>query len=93
MLDIYDVVKRPLLTESSMARLDLANTYVFHVHMKANKIQIRRAIETLFEVKVVKVNTAKVPGKPRRFGRSFTKTPAWKKAFVTLADGEAIELF
>ena len=93
MLDIYDVIKRPLLTESSMDRLDKANTYVFAVHPRANKIQIRRAVETLFDVKVVKVNTAKVPGKPRRFGRLFAHTPTWKKAFVKLVDGAAIELF
>ena len=76
-----------------MSRLDKTNTYVFEVNPRANKVQIRRAVEKLFDVRVVSVNTAKVPGKPRRFGRFFTRTPSWKKAFVTLADGQAIELF
>ena len=92
MLDIYDVVKRPLLTERSMERLDAANTYVFEVHPKANKVQIRNAVERLFEVKVLSVNTAYVRGKQRRRGQSVVRTPDWKKAFVTLRDGDAIEL-
>jgi large subunit ribosomal protein L23 len=92
MIDIYDVVKKPLLTERSMTRLEESNTYVFHVHMKANKVQIRNAVETLFDVKVLSVNTAKVPGKTRRRGRSVAKMPDWRKAFVKLAEGDAIEL-
>jgi large subunit ribosomal protein L23 len=92
MIDIYDVVKKPLLTERSMSRLEESNTYVFHVHMKANKVQIRNAVETLFDVKVLSVNTAKVPGKTRRRGRTVTKMPDWRKAFVKLAEGDAIEL-
>jgi len=92
MLDIYDVVKRPLLTERSMARLEQANTYVFEVHPKANKVQIRNAVERLFDVKVLSVNTAAVPGKPRRRGRVVIRTPGWKKAFVTLREGDTIEL-
>ena len=92
MIDIYDVVQQPLLTERSMARLEESNTYVFRVHMKANKVQIRNAVETLFDVKVISVNTAKVPGKTRRRGRTVTKMPDWRKAFVKLAEGDAIEL-
>ncbi len=93
MIQIYDVIKRPLVTERTMALLDGGNTYVFSVHMKANKVQIRNAVERLFDVKVTKVNTAKVPGKPRRRGRVVFKTAAWKKAFVTLRDEDVIELF
>ncbi len=92
MLDIYDVVKKPLLTERSMSRLEESNTYVFEVHMKANKVQVRNAVEKLFDVKVLSVNTAKVPGKTRRRGRTVTKMPDWRKAFVKLAEGDAIEL-
>ena len=92
MIDIYDVVQKPLLTERSMSRLEESNTYVFRVHMKANKVQIRNAVETLFDVKVLSVNTAKVPGKKRRRGRSVTQMPDWRKAFVKLAEGDAIEL-
>lgn len=92
MIDIYDVVKKPLLTERTMSRLDQSNTYVFHVHPKANKVQIRNAIQSLFEVKVLSVNTASMHGKRRRRGRTVTKNPDWKKAFVTLREGDAIEL-
>ncbi len=93
MIDIYDIVKRPLVTERSMAVLDASNTYVFEVHAKANKVQIRNAVEKLFDVKVESVNTATIAGKPRRRGRSTYRTPDWKKAFVTLREGDAIELF
>lgn len=93
MLDIYDVVKRPLVTEKSMGHLESENTYVFEVHPRANKVQIRNAIERLFDVKVVGVRTARVPGKPKRRGRELIRTPAWKKAFVKLAEENVIELF
>ena len=92
MIDIYDVVKKPLLTERTMSRLDESNTYVFRVHPKANKVQIRNAIQGLFDVKVLSVNTASMHGKRRRRGRTVTKNPDWKKAFVTLREGDAIEL-
>jgi len=92
MIDIYDVVRKPLLTERSMSRLDQSNTYVFEVHPKANKVQIRNAVERLFDVKVLSVNTASVHGKRRRRGRTVAKMPDWKKAFVKLREGDAIEL-
>ncbi len=92
MIDIYDVVKRPLLTERSMSVLEATNTYVFEVHSKANKVQIKNAIERLFEVKVLSVNTAYCRGKQRRRGRAVVKMPDRKKAFVTLRDGDSIEL-
>ena len=66
MIGIYDVVKRPLVTERSMTSLDRANTYVFEVHPKANKVQIRNAVERLFKVKVLSVNTQNVRGKTVR---------------------------
>ena len=92
MIDIYDVIQKPLLTERTMSRLDQSNTYVFHVHPKANKVQIRKAVERLFGVKVMTVNTASVHGKRRRVGRVVAKLPDWKKAFVKLREGESIEL-
>jgi large subunit ribosomal protein L23 len=92
MIDIYDVIKKPLLTERTMSRLDESNTYVFQVLPAANKVQIRNAIERLFDVKVLSVNTASMHGKRRRRGRTVTKMPDWKKAFVTLREGDAIEL-
>lgn len=93
MLDIYAVIKRPLVTESVMDKLEKTNTYVFEVHPDANKIQIRKAVEKLFGVKVVSVNTARVHGKFRRHGRAISQRPDWKKAFVKLQEGSAIELF
>ncbi len=93
MLDIYAVIKRPLVTESVMDKLEKTNTYVFEVHTDANKIQIKKAVEKLFSVKVVSVNTARVHGKFRRHGRAIARRPDWKKAFVKLQEGNAIELF
>jgi large subunit ribosomal protein L23 len=93
MLDIYAVIKRPLITESALAKHDKSNTYVFEVHTAANKVQIRKAVEKLFSVKVASVNTARVHGKHRRHGLATTRRPDWKKAFVKLEEGNAIELF
>ena len=93
MIGIYDVIKRPIVTESTMGQLDRSNTYVFEVHRKATKVQIRNAVEKLFNVQVAKVNTARVKGKPIRRGRWVGHSPNWKKAFVTLRGEDAIELF
>lgn len=93
MLDIYSVIKRPLITESAVDKHEKSNTYVFEVHPDANKIQIRKAVEKLFDVKVVSVNTAIVHGKMRRTRRDYVQRPDWKKAFVKLQEGNAIELF
>jgi large subunit ribosomal protein L23 len=93
MLDIYDVLKRPLVTERAMQRLEESNTYVFEVHPKANKVQVRKAVERLFEVTVLQVNTARVAGKPRRRGATAFHTPGLKKAYVKLKEGDTIELF
>ena len=93
MLDIYAVVKRPLITESALAKHDANNTYVFEVHPDANKIQIKKAVEKLFEVKVLSVNTARMHGKLKRMGQRIAQRPDWKKAYVKLAEGNAIELF
>lgn len=92
-LDIYDVVKRPLVTERTMRSLQDSNTYVFEVHPKANKVQIRNAVEKLFKVKVLSVNTAAVRGKSVRRGVSEVDLADWKKAFVRLEAGNQIELF
>jgi large subunit ribosomal protein L23 len=88
----YGVVKRPLMTEKSTVLLDLHNQYTFKVDVGATKPQIRRAIETLFNVKVTAVNVISQPGKERRIlGRPGRSRP-WKKAIVTLAAGNSIEL-
>ena len=96
-MDIYDVVKRPIVTERTMRTLDETNTYAFEVHPKSNKVQIRNAVEKLFKVKVLAVRTAHVRGKVKwsRTGGRFIRwqEPAWKKAWVRLKEGDAIELF
>ncbi|PSR21401.1 MAG: 50S ribosomal protein L23 [Sulfobacillus acidophilus] len=88
----YDVLKRPIVTEASTDAMQL-NKYTFEVDGRANKIEIRKAVEEIFKVHVIKVNTMWVPGKTKRRGYSVGKTPDRKKAIVTLAEGESIELF
>jgi len=88
----YQVVKRPLITEKATIMKE-RNQYAFEVMKKANKRQIKEAVEVAFKISVVKVTVMTVPGKMRRVGKRQTLTPAWKKAVVTLAPGEKIEFF
>jgi large subunit ribosomal protein L23 len=88
----YDVVRRPVVTEKSAGVQEARNQYTFEVHKDANKIEVKKAIETLFSVKVEAVNMITMPAKRRRvFGRP-GHTPAWKKAVVTLKDGDSIDV-
>ncbi|MDH5673637.1 MAG: 50S ribosomal protein L23 [Myxococcales bacterium] len=88
------IIKRPLtLTEKGTRLQEDENQYMFEVHPKANKIQIRDAIETLFSVKVTKVRTLIMRGRVRRMGRGHAKNQNWKKAFVSVADGETIDFW
>lgn len=89
----FEVIQRPVITEKAMLAADFDNQYTFEVAMQANKPMIRDAVEQAFDVDVLKVNTMIMPGKPRRWGRRVSYTPAWKKAVVTLAPGQSIELF
>lgn len=91
MLLPQDVIIRPVVTEKS-TKLMAENKYTFLVHPKATKIDIRRAVEELFHVTVVKVNTLKVRGKRRRLWRQVGRTPDRKKAIVTLKPGDKIEI-
>lgn len=92
-MDAHDIIIRPVLTERSLAGVQ-GNKYTFEVAKDANKIDIARAVEELFKVKVVKVNTISVRGQLRRRGRTMGYTPSWKKAVVTLAPGsKTIEFF
>jgi large subunit ribosomal protein L23 len=92
-MNLYQVLKRPILTEKSDYQRD-EHKYVFEVDRRANKLQIREAIEVLFDVKVDSVNTMMMKPKRRRLGRkTITTRPAWKKAVVTLAPGERIQEF
>lgn len=90
---MYQVIRKPLITEKVMAAQAVKNCYVFEVHVKSTKHDIKNAIEKLFEVSVQAVNTSIVRGKVKRVGRQFGKKPNWKKAWVTLKEGEKIDLF
>jgi len=86
------ILKRPIVTEKSTI-LGETGRYVFEVDNRANKHEIARAVEWAFDVKVVKVNTLMVPGKVKHYGRRPSKRPDWKKAIVSLAAGDSIQLF
>ncbi|MFC2029749.1 50S ribosomal protein L23 [Chloroflexota bacterium] len=92
-MNVYQVLKRPILTEKSDSQRD-DNQYVFEVARKANKLQIKEAVESLFDVDVQSVNTMIMKPKRRRMGRKTIVTrPAWKRAVVTLSPGERIQDF
>jgi large subunit ribosomal protein L23 len=88
----HDIIIRPIVTEKSSALME-QNKYTFEVHKSANKIQIRQAVEQVFKVKVLSVNTMNVSSKPKRMGAFLGKTRSWKKAIVTLPVGQRIEFF
>ena len=90
-MDINKIVKRILVTEKSTAARDTSNKYFFEVDRKANKVEISKAIEKLFKVKVVDVQVMHVLGKKKRMGRTIGQKNSWKKAIVTLAAGNSIE--
>jgi large subunit ribosomal protein L23 len=90
---VFDVVTSPLITEKGTMVGELGNQVVFRVRRDASKDQIRRAVESLFKVKVEKVRTLNLLGKTRRVGRHVGRRPDWKKAYVTLAEGQRIDFF
>ncbi len=90
MKDPYNIIIRPVLTEK-MTGLKPLNQYAFQVDLRANKIEIKKAIEDRFDVQVESVRTMIMPGKMRRLGRYEGKTAKWKKAIVTLREGDEIE--
>lgn len=92
-MDIQKVIIQPLLTEKGTSLHEALNQVQFKVDKRANKIQIREAIEKLFDVKVLSVRTQIVRGKIKRRGRFEGKRSNWKKAIVSLAEGENIEFF
>lgn len=88
------IIRRPIiLTEKATSLRDQANKVIFEVHPDANKIQIKGAIETLFKVGVIDVNTLVMRGKERRMGRGYARLRNWKKAVVTLKPGDEIQFF
>ena len=91
---IQEIIRRPVITEKSTLQREVAETYAFEVDRRANKIQIRRAIEEQFKRKVAEVRVTNVHGKERRQGRFVGRKTDWKKAYVRLAEGEKpIEFF
>lgn len=90
-----NIIRRPVVTEKSNLLVDLSNQYTFAVHAKANKLQIKQAVEMAWpDVTVEKVRVANMPAKrSRRMRRVAVRKPGWKKAIVTLAPGDSIELF
>jgi large subunit ribosomal protein L23 len=92
-MDARQIIIRPIVTEKSTDLMADENKYTFEVDMRANKTQIKNAIEEIFKVNVLKVNTSRVRGKIRRMGRYEGRTSEWKKAVVTLEQGQRIEVF
>lgn len=90
--DARRIVLKPLMTEKSMGQKDELNTVAFRVRTDANKVEIRSAVEAVFNVKVAAVRTASFQGKLKRMGRFQGRRPAWKKAIVKLAEGHKIDL-
>lgn len=91
MIDPYLVIRKPLVTEKGTTLSEKANSYVFEVALNANKVEIRKAVEQLFDVNVIKVSTMLRKGKVKGLGWRSWKRPDCKRAIVKLQDGQAIE--
>jgi large subunit ribosomal protein L23 len=92
-MDIYSVIRKPLVTEKSTIARDEENKHVFEVDRRATKIEIRNAVEKIFKVKVVNVHTMNMAGKKKRLGKITGRKRSWKKAVITLAPGGSIEVY
>ena len=92
-MDPQAIIRRPRISEKGSVHTELRNQYCFEVAREANKIEIAKAVESLFDVKVAQVQTMNVKGKARRLGWVRGRTPAWKKAVVKLEKGQHIDLF
>lgn len=92
-MNIYSVIKKPHVTEKTSLGSDSSNTVAIVVDKAANKIEIKQAVENLFKVKVADVRTVTVAGKVKRSGKTFGKRSNWKKAYVTLQEGQSIDFF
>ncbi|HHT98712.1 MAG TPA: 50S ribosomal protein L23 [Acholeplasma sp.] len=93
MTKYYDIIKAPIITEQSMKLVEQQNRYTFKVDTKANKVEIKKAVEAIFNVKVLSVNTANVLPKFKRMGKYEGYKSAYKKAVVKLVDGQKIDAF
>lgn len=93
MSDPRQVIQAPLITEKGSLLSETAHQVLFRVRPDANKIEVKKAIEALFKVKVIKVRMSRYLGKVRRVGRNVGRLPQWKKAYVTLKEGDKIDFF
>ena len=93
MRNVYEVIVRPIISEKSTALTEVANRYVFQVNTKANKHEIRDAVQRLFNVKVREVRTSMMHGKSKRVAKGVIQKANWKKAIVTLAPDHKIDFF
>jgi large subunit ribosomal protein L23 len=91
--DLYDIIRVPRITEKGTRLKEKNNVLTFEVKVDANKVQVRKAIEGIFKVKVADVTTVKTAGKKKRVGTRLGRTSDWKKAYVTLKPGEKIDIF
>ena len=92
-MNVHDVIRRPLVTEKSTVARETGNVVTLAVDPRASKYDIQRAVEALFDVKVLDVRTLKMAPKLRRVGKNQGRKPEWKKALVRLAEGQTIEFF
>jgi len=92
-MELFEIVKKAILTEKSTTQKEEAGQYYFEVDARANKIEIAHAVEKLFKVKVLNVNVMNIEGKRKRVGKIVGRRRSWKKAVVTLAPGSRIELY
>jgi large subunit ribosomal protein L23 len=88
-----DIIQAPLISEKGTALTETVNQVLFKVRPDANKIEVKHAVETLFKVKVEQVRMARYLGKMRRVGKNMGRRPTWKKAYVTLKEGDKIDFF
>ena len=89
----YDIIRRPVITEKTSIQKEVANQFTFEVDRRANRVEIKKAVENIFNVKVAQVRTMQVKGKTKRRGWILGKRRDWKKAIVTLMPGERIDFF
>ena len=92
-MNVHEIIRRPLVTEKSNIGREENNLVTLAVDPRANKHEIRRAVEQLFDVQVVEVRTMRMPRKSRRVGKFVGRKPEWKKAVVELAQGQSIEFY
>lgn len=90
---MQEIIRAPLITEKGSFLVENANQVVFRVQPNANKVEVKKAVETFFNVTVVKVRTVRCLGKIRRVGKNRGRKPLWKKAYVTLKEGDKIDFF